>query len=130
MNESKSAIITGASSGMGLEYSRQLAAKGFNLLMISNRAEELSEAAETLRKEYGIKIESCCLDLASQGAAAKVLEWTDSPAPGLPRLESVVPRPLHLQPGNYEPAAASAHRNTAHTPYLASRPEMDIQKTI
>ena len=78
MSESKSAIITGASSGMGLEYSRQLAAKGYQLLMISNRAEELSEAAEAFRKEYGVRIESLCLDLATQGAAAKVLEWTDS----------------------------------------------------
>ena len=63
---------------MGLEYSRQLAAKGYQLLMISNRPEELSEAAEALRKEYGVRIESLCLDLATQGAAAKVLEWTDS----------------------------------------------------
>lgn len=78
VQKAPTALVTGASSGMGLEFSRQLAAKGYNLLMISNRAEELSAAAEALRKEFPVRIESRCMDLAAVGAAAKVLEWTDS----------------------------------------------------
>ena len=36
------ALITGGSSGMGLEYARQLAEKGYDLVLVSNREEELS----------------------------------------------------------------------------------------
>lgn len=42
------ALITGGSSGMGLEYARQLAAKGYDLVLVSNRQEELEQAAEEL----------------------------------------------------------------------------------
>ena len=42
------ALITGASSGMGLEYARQMAAKGYNILVVSNREEDNIKVAESL----------------------------------------------------------------------------------
>jgi short-subunit dehydrogenase len=42
------ALVTGGSSGMGLEYARQLAAIGCNLLLVSNQKAELEKAAEEL----------------------------------------------------------------------------------
>jgi len=42
------ALVTGGSSGMGLEYSRQLAAMGYDLVIVSNREEELAAAAAGL----------------------------------------------------------------------------------
>ena len=42
------ALITGGSSGMGLEYARQLAGRGYDLVLVSNRQDELDAAAETL----------------------------------------------------------------------------------
>ena len=38
------ALITGGSSGMGLEYARQLGQKGYDLVLVSNRQEELDAA--------------------------------------------------------------------------------------
>ena len=35
------ALVTGASSGIGLEFSRQLAAMGHNIVLVSNQAEAL-----------------------------------------------------------------------------------------
>ncbi len=44
------ALITGASSGIGLEYRKQLAAKQLNVVMVARRAERL-EALEALTGE-------------------------------------------------------------------------------
>ena len=71
------ALITGGSSGMGLEYARQLAGRGYDLLLVSNREEELEEAAKTLRKAYPVRIETRFQDLAEHGAAEKLLAWCD-----------------------------------------------------
>ena len=43
------ALITGGSSGMGLEYARQLAEIGCNLLLVSNQKEELEKVSEDLK---------------------------------------------------------------------------------
>ena len=52
----KTALVTGASSGIGLEFSRQLAKMGYALAMVSNREQELAEAAEGLRAEFGVPV--------------------------------------------------------------------------
>ena len=44
------ALVTGASSGMGLEFARQLAKKGYNLLIVSN-VSDIFNAAEELKSE-------------------------------------------------------------------------------
>ncbi len=75
----KTALVTGASSGMGLEFARQLAAKGYALAIVSNQDKELTDAAESLRKEFSVPVESLCIDLAQHGIAEKVLEWCPAP---------------------------------------------------
>ena len=75
----KTALVTGASSGIGLEFSRQLAQKGYALAMVSNREQELAEAAEGLRAEFGVPVEALCIDLTKQGAAEEVLAWCPEP---------------------------------------------------
>ena len=63
------ALITGGSSGMGLEFARQLAAKGYDLILVSNREAELADVAEQLRKIYPVQITVRCQDLAQTDAA-------------------------------------------------------------
>ena len=43
----KYAVITGASSGMGLEFARQLAERGYGIVVISDRSDENRRAART-----------------------------------------------------------------------------------
>ena len=46
------ALVTGGSSGMGLEYARELSRRGCELLLVSNRLDEL----ESARKELDCEI--------------------------------------------------------------------------
>lgn len=77
MTSMKNALITGASSGIGLEFARQLAAKGCSLAIISNRQEELESAAKSIRDEFPVQVQTLCIDLSESGAAGKVAAWCD-----------------------------------------------------
>ena len=73
------ALVTGGSSGIGLEFARQLAQKGYALALVSNREQELADAAGKLQAEYGVPVETLCIDLAKPGAAEEVLTWCPEP---------------------------------------------------
>ena len=69
------ALVTGASSGMGLEFARQLAAKGYNLLIVSN-VKEILDAADSLRNDYpALSILPLQLDLSQQTSARELYEY-------------------------------------------------------
>lgn len=53
MNKQPLAVITGASSGIGAEFARQLAARGFRLLLIARREDRLRQLAQDLAKSRG-----------------------------------------------------------------------------
>ena len=102
------ALVTGGSSGIGLAFSRQLASEGNSLLLVGNRAEELSEAAETLRRASGVRVETLCIDLTGTGAAERVLAWCDSLglSPDLLVNDAGMFFMKYLEPGNLGQARA------------------------
>ena len=55
-------LITGASDGIGLEYARAMAAKGFPLILISNSGERLELVKNELEKDYGIDVQIIVFD--------------------------------------------------------------------
>lgn len=75
------AVVTGASSGIGLQFCHRLAERGCNLIMISNEAEALKNAALGLSDCYGIRAQDLCLDLTITEAAAQVAQYLDINAP-------------------------------------------------
>lgn len=70
----KYALITGASSGCGYEYARLLAAKGYNLLIVSNE-EAIHDKAQMLREDYPIEVRSLVMDLGRQEAARELYTY-------------------------------------------------------
>ena len=78
------ALITGGSSGMGLEYARQLAGRGYDLLLVSNRDVELKAASAQLREQYSVTLTPHFQDLAEPDAADKLFAWCTEEAGILP----------------------------------------------
>lgn len=67
------AVVTGASSGIGLEFSRQLAASGWNILMISDRHGELSRHVADIKSVYNVKAVGMTQDLTEPDAVKRVM---------------------------------------------------------
>ncbi len=59
------AVITGASSGIGAEFARQLAAQGFSTILVARRKEKLANLASSLTKNYSGTHEVLVADLSS-----------------------------------------------------------------
>lgn len=72
------ALVTGASSGIGLQIARQLAARGYNLAIVSNDDSGLADAERAIAGEYGVEVRRKVLDLIPQDAAHRLFEWTES----------------------------------------------------
>ena len=66
---SYTALVTGASSGIGLEFARQLASRGASLFLVSIDREDLEREASKIVEEFGVAVESLCMDLARPEAA-------------------------------------------------------------
>ncbi len=65
-------LITGASSGIGLEMAKQLAAKKHNLLLVARNEERLKTLQQLLIKEYQIEVTYFLFDLSEQHAAIEL----------------------------------------------------------
>jgi len=76
MKEQKNtALVTGASSGIGLAISHELIQRGYPLLMVSNEEEKLEEAARDLEIKYGIRVAYLYMDLAKYDSAKELFEY-------------------------------------------------------
>ena len=63
-----SAVVTGASAGLGAEYAAQLAARGLDLVLIARREERLEALAAQLRTDHGVRVQTLVLDLLAENA--------------------------------------------------------------
>ncbi len=74
----ETALVTGASSGIGREFARQLAAAGMNLILVARRRKLLDQLARDLRLEFGTRCLVIAADLTAADAVYELcrqIEW-------------------------------------------------------
>jgi short-subunit dehydrogenase len=76
------ALVTGASSGIGEAFARELAARRHDLVLVARRADRLEEAASRLAAAHGVAVEVLAADLAStDGMAVTAARLSDTSRP-------------------------------------------------
>ena len=68
------ALVTGASSGLGADFARELAGRGANLVLVARREAPMQELASALEKEHAISARVVAMDLAERDAAVRLAE--------------------------------------------------------
>src|SRR6266571_3313196 len=101
------ALVTGASSGIGKEFARQIAASGINIVLVARREALLKEAGAEFSKDYGVEHRVVALDLAEDGFMGKLASVTDDLDIGL-----VVSNAGTGNPGEFLKLDRQLHRTT------------------
>ena len=70
----ETALITGASSGIGCELARLFAADKTNLVLVARRQEKLEQLAVELRRDYGVQVRVFAKDLADANSPKAIFE--------------------------------------------------------
>ena len=73
------ALVTGATAGIGESFTRMLAAKGFDLVLVARDKKRLQERANSLSKKYSVEVEVLPADLSVPAQLAKVEKRLSNP---------------------------------------------------
>ena len=77
------ALVTGASSGIGAEFARQLARAGLNLVLVARRKARLDQLAEQIEEQHRIQVRTVRTDLSRPDFIADILSVTQAIEIGL-----------------------------------------------
>lgn len=69
------AVITGASSGIGREMAKNLANRGFDVILVARRTERLSDLEQLIRARYRVNAESFVCDIQKTSECYRLFEY-------------------------------------------------------
>lgn len=75
----RTALITGASSGLGAEYARQLARRGTDLVLVARDTDALEDLARSIRERWSVTVEVLPADLLARKPLEKVVKRLADP---------------------------------------------------
>lgn len=70
------ALVTGASAGLGVEFARQLARQGRDLLLVARRDDRLQAIAQAIAADAGVQVDTFAADLSRREAPAEIERFT------------------------------------------------------
>ena len=70
---SSTCLVTGASSGIGADIARELAARGHGVTAVARREDRLADLAAELRRDHGVRVETVASDVADAAAREELL---------------------------------------------------------
>jgi short-subunit dehydrogenase len=103
--DGKTALVTGASSGIGKAYAELLAEKGYGLILTARRRERLDALAAELATRHGVATQVVVADLAEPDAAARIVA-----ALGGARVDFLVNNAGYGVPGSYHNVPWADHQ--------------------
>jgi len=72
----QTAIVTGASSGLGVTFSETLAERGVNLVIAARRYEKLAEVADDISRKYGVRVVPVKADVSQEEQVISMVKTT------------------------------------------------------
>src|SRR6202162_3214954 len=87
------ALITGASSGIGKEFARQIAASGINVVLVARRDALLAELGRAISQEFGVQYRALAMDVSKEGFIAGLADATHDIDIGLVVSNAGTPNP-------------------------------------
>jgi short-subunit dehydrogenase len=77
MANGKTAVVTGASSGLGACFARMLAARGYDVVIAARRLERLEALAKEIEAAHGVRVTPIAIELSEPGAAEALFAQTE-----------------------------------------------------
>ena len=71
----RTALVTGASAGIGAAFARHLASEGYALLLVARRIDRLKELADALTAQYGVRCDVFEADLNDPAVPAEIIAF-------------------------------------------------------
>src|SRR5882724_8870512 len=87
------ALVTGASSGIGKEFARQIAAAGINLVLVARREALLQEVGRSIAADFKVDYRALAMDLSQEGFLARLAGATNDLDIGLVVSNAGTPNP-------------------------------------